>query len=45
MATQIEEKGLARQMIKLLETYGEDEDLADKVIMILILKENEIVVF
>jgi len=32
VANQIEEKGLATQMIKLLETYGEDdEDLADKV--------------
>jgi tRNA C32,U32 (ribose-2'-O)-methylase TrmJ len=37
VATQIEEKGLARQMIKLLKTYGEnDEDLADKILRTLL---------
>jgi hypothetical protein len=34
VATRIEEKGLSRQLIKLLETHGKnDEDLADKVIL------------
>jgi len=36
VATRIEEKGLARQMVKLLETYGDDEDLADKILRTLL---------
>ncbi|GBC02951.1 hypothetical protein RclHR1_00490037 [Rhizophagus clarus] len=37
VATRIEEKGLSKQLIKLLETYGEDdEDLADKILRTLL---------
>ncbi|CAB4396649.1 unnamed protein product [Rhizophagus irregularis] len=36
VATRIEEKGLSRQLVKLLETYGDDEDLADKILRTLL---------
>ncbi|CAG8492769.1 1402_t:CDS:2 [Funneliformis mosseae] len=38
VAARIEEKGLAMQMIKLLGTYGDDEDLSDKILRTLFTK-------